>query len=321
MNLFDLPLEQLWRYKPEQTKKSDFDDFWEKRIRENSNYPLDLSVNERSYPVPGIKVYDVHFNGFRNSRIHGIYISPVTVPAHTPAAVIFHGYNWNTLMPHYAFKHVIQGIPVFMMDLRGQNVLSPDNNQYENGGSAGWMTVGIMDPDQYYYSHAYMDGFRSVDVVKELSGKPNVFVEGGSQGGAMAIAAAALKQDLLFALSDIPFLSHFERSVRLSSDGPYQEIYHYFKVHDPLHKTAQDIYGTLSYVDCMNLASRVTCPVMMSIGLEDAVCRPSSGFAIYNHLAGPKEIRVYPEYGHEVPSIHEEEKLAFISSLIDRWKQ
>jgi cephalosporin-C deacetylase len=54
------------------------------------------------------------------------------------------------------------------------------------------MTLGILDPDQYYYSQVYMDAYRSVDVVLELSGKSAVFVEGGSQAGALATAVAAL---------------------------------------------------------------------------------------------------------------------------------
>ncbi|MBT2661616.1 acetylxylan esterase [Bacillus sp. ISL-45] len=314
MNLFDLPIEELKKYKPELTRRTDFHSFWESRIVENKKYPLNIEVKERSYPLKEIKVYDVYFDGFRNSRIHGVYISPAKDHVEKPAAVIFHGYNWNTLQPHYAFKHVIQGTPVLMVETRGQSIESPDENSYGNGGSAGWMTSGILDPDCYYYTYVYMDCFRSVGVVKELSGKSKVYVEGGSQGGALAIAVAALKPDILFALCDIPFLSHFERSIKLASEGPYNEIYHLFKVHDPLHQKAETIYGTLSYVDCMNLAGGVACPVLLSVGLEDTVCPPSGGFAVFNHLQGPKDIRVYPEYGHEVPSIHEEEKLQFIAA-------
>jgi cephalosporin-C deacetylase len=316
MNLFDMSLNQLEEYMPELTKKPDFHSFWDSRIKENTQYPLNIEVKDRVYPVKGIKVKDVYFDGFRNSRLHAVYISPMTIQESKPVAVIFHGYNWNTLQPHYAFKHVIQGIPVLMIEIRGQNIESPDKNQYDNGGSAGWLTLGINTIDNYYYTHVYMDCFRAVDVARKLSGKTSVYLEGASQGGAMAIAVAALQKNIQFALCDIPFLSHFERSIKLASDGPYKEIYHYFKVHDPLHKTSKALFETLSYIDCMNLAERVMCPTLMSVGLEDTICPPSSVFAIYNHLNCSKEIRVYPEYGHEVPSIHEEVKLQFIASHI-----
>jgi cephalosporin-C deacetylase len=316
MNLFDLPLDQLRNYLPKQTKKHDFDTFWDHRIMENQQYPLHIKTIERSYWVPDVKVYDIYFDGFRNSRIHGVYVTPLVVKQETPGAVIFHGYNWNTLQPHYAFKYVMQGIPVLLVEVRGQNPASPDHHLYENGGSSGWMTLGIKNPDQYYYSNVYMDCFRSVDVVRELSGKSTVFVEGSSQGGALALAAAALQRNILLALTEIPYLTHFERSVQLSSEGPYTEIYHYFKVHDPLHETEETIYGTLSYFDCMNLASRVSCPTLLGVGLEDSVCPPSSVFALYNHLGSEKDIRIYAEYGHGLPPVHEEEKLKFLATHI-----
>jgi cephalosporin-C deacetylase len=76
MNLFDMPLEELQHYKPALTRQDDFEPFWKKRIEENSQYPLNMEVTERVYPVPGVKVYDVYFDGFRNSRIHGVYVTP-----------------------------------------------------------------------------------------------------------------------------------------------------------------------------------------------------------------------------------------------------
>ncbi|MBH0173744.1 acetylxylan esterase [Fictibacillus sp. 23RED33] len=318
MNAYDEAMEQLQNYKPKRTKKADFEEFWNGLKVENQEYPLNVEVKERAYSVPGVKVYDVAFDGFRNSRIHGVYVTPELVEDDAPAAVIFHGYNWNTLQPHYTFKHVIQGIPVLLVDVRGQSVKSADKNSYENGGAAGWLTQGIFDRNQYYYTHVYMDCYRSVDVVRKLSGKRNVYLEGGSQGGGLAIATAALQENITLTLCDIPFLTDFEQSVGLAAEGPYTEISHYFKVHDPQHQTSPKIFETLSYVDAMNLASSVTCPVLLSVGMMDPVCPPLSAFALYHHLGGPKVIRIYREYGHEVPMLHEEEKLKFIHSYIKR---
>ncbi|WP_062351632.1 acetylxylan esterase [Bacillus kwashiorkori] len=313
MNLYDFPLDELYQYKPKLTKQPDFQTFWNSKISENRKYPLNLHVQELTYPVPGVQVFDVYFDGFRNSRIHGIYIRPNDIRPNVPAAVIFHGYNWNTLQPHYTFKYIIQGIPVLLVEVRGQNVKSSDCNLYDNGGSAGWLTKGILNPDNYYYSLVYMDCYRSIDVVKELTEKEKVFVEGSSQGGALSIAATALHDSVVFSLCDIPFLSNFNRSITLASDGPYSEIYHYYKVHDPLHKTEQIVNNTLSYIDCINLASLITSPVLVTVGLEDPVCPPSSSFALYNHLLGEKEINVYPEYGHETHPMNEEVKLTFVA--------
>jgi cephalosporin-C deacetylase len=314
MNLFDLPLSELKTYKPIQTKEADFDAFWESRVTESTHQPLNIEMKQREYCIKGVEVFDVYFDGFRNSRIHAVYVKPENMSDPKASVVLFHGYNWNNLTPIAALKYTIQGIPVLMVDVRGQTILSPDHNHYVNGGASGWMTQGILDPDNYYYAYVYMDCYRAVDVMLSFDGAYNtkVIVEGGSQGGALTLATAALHPKVSLALSDIPYLCHFRRSIELYSDSPYNEIYHYFKVQDQLHQTEETVYKTLSYVDCMNLADRIKCPTLISVGLEDTICPPSTGFAAYNHIIAPKEIRVYPEYGHGGFSIHDEEKLKFM---------
>ncbi len=319
MNLFDLPLSELKAYKPAQTKEYDFDTFWEMRMNESNNQPLHVEAIQRAYYVKGVEVFDVYFDGFRNSRIHAVYVKPQNMVDPKASVVVFHGYNWNTATPLNAFKYTLQGIPVLMVDVRGQTVLSPDHNHYVNGGASGWMTQGILDPDNYYYAYVYMDCYRAIDVMLSLENvnDTKIIVEGGSQGGALTLATASLHPKVNLALSDIPYLCHFRRAIQLYNNSPYDEIYHYFKTQDQLHQTEERIYKTLSYVDCMNLADRIQCPILMSVGLEDMVCPPSTGFAVYNHITAPKDIRTYPEYGHGGFSIHDEEKLKFISQHID----
>jgi cephalosporin-C deacetylase len=318
MNLFDLPLKDLQDYQPAQTKQPDFDLFWTSRLQESKLQPLNVKITPKHYYVKGVEVYDVSFDGFRNSRIHATYIKPQNLSAPAPAVVMFHGYNWNNLTPQHAFKYTIQGMPVLMVDVRGQDVLSPDHTHYLNGGVAGWMTKGILDPDNYYYAYVFMDCCRAVDVLLSFDevDQNQIIAEGGSQGGALTLAASALHSGVSLALSDIPYLCHFRRSIELFQNSPYSEIYHYFKIHDPLHQTEETVYRTLSYVDCMNLADRITCPILISVGLEDTICPPSTGFAAFNYISSSKEIRVYPEYGHGGFTAHEEEKLKFVNKYI-----
>ena len=73
-------------------------------------------------------------------------------------------------------------------------------------------------------------------------------------------------------------------------------------------------FRTLSYFDGMNLAPRVTCPTLLSLGLLDTICPHSTGFAVYNHLGtAEKTIAVYPFSGHEGGELlHEEEQYRFV---------
>jgi cephalosporin-C deacetylase len=54
----------------------------------------------------------------------------------------------------------------------------------------------------------------------------------------------------------------------------------------------------------MNLAPDISCPTLVTVGLEDMVCPPSTVFAAFNHIDAPKHIDVFRYYAHEVPGIH-----------------
>jgi cephalosporin-C deacetylase len=187
---------------------------------------------------------------------------------------------------------------------------------YPMGGTSGWMTKGIFQKANYYYTKVMLDATRALDVELDLSGTKSAIVEGGSQGGGIGLGVAALHPKVKLALIDIPFLCDIPRGVELATQGPYLEISHYFKVHDPLHEQEKAVYDTLRYVDGINFARRITCPVMIGVGLLDDVCPPSTAYALYRELKGEKELRVYPEYAHGLSSWHEEEKLKFVSSYI-----
>ena len=59
------------------------------------------------------------------------------------------------------------------------------------------------------------------------------------------------------------------------------------------------VFSTLSYLDVVNHAKRVTAPALFSVGLVDDITPASTVFAAFNHYAGPKQIEVYPFNGHD----------------------
>ena len=59
------------------------------------------------------------------------------------------------------------------------------------------------------------------------------------------------------------------------------------------------MFATLSYIDVVNHAQRVTAPALFSVGLSDDITPPSTVFAAFHYYGGPKDIAVYPFSGHE----------------------
>ena len=68
--------------------------------------------------------------------------------------------------------------------------------------------------------------------------------------------------------------------------------------------TKEEMLRFLSYFDTKNLATRISCPVLASSGLQDGVCPPRTNIVPFNNLATPQADKQYifgPEMGHDYP--------------------
>jgi cephalosporin-C deacetylase len=176
------------------------------------------------------------------------------------------------------------------------------------------MTRGITDPETYFYRRLMTDAVRAVEAAQAhpLVDHARIAVEGGSQGGGLALAVAGLVSDLLMTLTDVPFMCHWRRAMEITDNDPYQEIVRYLKIHRDQDEL---VFRTLAYFDGVNFAARAKAPAVFSVAMMDLTCPPSTVFAAYNHYAGPKEIVVYPYNGHENgESIQAELKMARLAA-------
>jgi cephalosporin-C deacetylase len=83
------------------------------------------------------------------------------------------------------------------------------------------MTRGIQDPHDYYYRRVYTDAVRAVDAARShpLVDASRVAVTGGSQGGGITLAVAALSDRPALAMPDIPFLCDYRRAINITPAG------------------------------------------------------------------------------------------------------
>jgi cephalosporin-C deacetylase len=283
-----MPLEQLRTYAPPLTREPDFDEFWESTLAAAAETPLDLQLEELDVPFRGVKMYRATFAGWGGAPIVGVYALPAG-SGPFPAIAIYHGYSWHRPEAWDLLAWASQGYAVLATDVRGQGGESGETLGYPGGHAPGFMTTGISSPENYYYRGVYVDTVRAVEV---LAQRPEVDATrigatGGSQGGALTLVAAALSGQVRAAVAEIPFLCHFRRATTIVDTGPYNEIANYFR------RTGADVdqtYRTLSYFDCMNLAPRITGSTLVTIGLMDDICPPSTCFAAYNRIPGEKSV-------------------------------
>lgn len=310
---YDMPLEALKEYKPKLTREPDFDEFWNKSLQRLSEVPVKFELTPYEYPVKGVKVYRVSYLGFENANIEGWLAIP-DGEGLKPGIVLYHGYNWAYEgMTYDVVNWALNGYVAMNMLVRGQQGNSVDNIVSSTGYASGWMSKGILDPEEYYYRAVYLDAVRALEVLASMPEVDNtrIGVTGGSQGGGLSLAAAALSDIPKVAVVDYPYLSNFERAIDITPQGPYQEIVQYLR-RNARPEIEIQVKKTLSYFDNMNLASRIKCRTWVSVGLVDEITPPSTIFAAYNHLNCKKEIAIYKYFGHENIPVAIETKLRLL---------
>lgn len=316
MEFIDNITEELYKYRPSLTNRDDFDEFWERTISESKAVPLESESILYDYPSPFVEVYDITYNGFDGTLIHGWYMCPKFIDrSNLPCIVHYHGYGGNRGRPADFMQWVMMGFAVISIDCRDQNGDTGNRAIYSSGSTQSAVCKGILDKDEYYFRAVYMDCMRAIDFAytREEIDKDRIIVEGGSQGGALAMAVAALDHRVYASLADVPSNSNIEKRIE-GSYGSFSSVTGYLKVHpDKIEK----VYETLSYFDTMNMADKIDCPVLASVGLQDNICPAKLYFATYNRIRGEKRVEIYPFNGHEGGgAIHNEIKLRYVMEII-----
>jgi len=303
MPLFDLPLADLESYAPDVAEPDDFDSFWQRTLTEARSHDLALRVEPATSHLRNVEVFDVTFAGFGGHPIKAWYARPAAVEHELPVVVNYLGYSGGRGLPWETTLFPSAGYAYLRVDSRGQGWSQgfPGDTPDPVGhppAVPGVMTRGLESPERYYYRRLFTDAARAVDAARELPGiaRDAVVVSGGSQGGGIAIATAALVPDVAGLMADVPFLQHFRRAVELVGTSPYSEINAYLATN---RLAVEQTWRTLSYVDGVNMATRGRAPSLWSVALMDTTCPPSTVYASYNRYGGPKEIEVYPYNGHE----------------------
>lgn len=303
MPRFDLPLDELLTYRPDVAEPADFDDFWARTLDEARAFGGGAVVERIDSRLRHVEVYDVTFPGAGGDPIRGWFLVPTASTGRLPAVVEYNGYGGGRGRPHERLAWVIAGYAYFFMDTRGQGSVWGSGGSTPDPAGAGpaapgFMTRGIESPETYYYRRVFTDAVRAIDALRTFDrvDPERIAVAGGSQGGGIALAVAGLASDLSAALPDVPFLCHFERAVGMTDADPYQEIVRYLSVH---RDAAARTFETLSYFDGVNFARRATAPALISVGLLDPICPPSTVYAAANHYAAEVEVAVYPFNEHE----------------------
>lgn len=275
-------------------KPADFDTFWDNVLARSDALPLNATLTlDPLRSSEEVEVYEVHYDSLDQVRIAGWYCLPRNRPRPLPARVFYPGYISEPTLPK---AHAAQGYATFGVAPRGK---LRSHRQF-NPGYPGLLTHNIVDPQSYAYLGFYVDAVRVIDFLLQRSEEVDpqrIGVQGSSQGGALTLVAAALRPQIKAASAGAPYLTGVVDAIDLTRTYPYEEINDYLRVHP---ESREAIARTWSYYDCLNLADRIHCPIIVYIGLQDDVCPPETAYPLMDQLvSSEKRLYAYDGHGHD----------------------
>ena len=274
----------------------DFDSFWEDAISKMRNSAsvtqktvldeystIDTEVSLLNFTVPNSEV--AIYGYLSKPKKEGKY--PIVL--YVPGA----GINPSSPMVNFISKDVI----TLSLEIHGLNPQA-DAKFYQEVRRKfiTYMFSGVESRDQYYYKPVVLGCIKAADYLCELpefDGK-NFITFGGSQGGYLSIATAALDKRVTGIVSFHPAMSDLTGYLHGRVGGwPH----HFAPKFNGIYNS-EPIITTLSYYDTVNFARRVSVPGFYSFGYNDVTCPPTTCFAVTNSIDAPKTFFLTPITGH-----------------------
>ena len=296
-------------FSPEQLKPytknpADFDAFWHKAIEKARKAVSGekLLMSKKKVDEYCTDETDMYLLKLKTDQHHCIY-AYLSMPKNRsikkyPVVLCPPGAGVKTIKePMRNLYYAKNGFIRLEMEIHG---LNPEMTaeQFKGISSAfdhenGYLCNGLDDKDNYYMKHVYVACVRALDYLcslPEWDGK-NVFVQGGSQGGALSLITAGLDPRVTACVANHPALADMAGYLDNRAGG----YPHFNRLNNLL---TPGKVATMAYYDVVNFARRITCPVYMTWGYNDNVCPPTTSYIVWNLITAPKESLITPVNEH-----------------------
>lgn len=320
MPMIDMSLEKLKEYKGVNPRPADFDEYWDKALAELA--AIDPKAEFKPYTKLNSFIadaYELTFTSTKGARIYAKFVKPKNIKGKAPAVICFHGLSGSSGSWGGMLGYASQGFVVASMDSRGQGGYSEDvGGVHGTSYTTPFMRGFDGDPNELLCRDLFLDTAMIARIVMGLDyvDEKRVGVTGGSQGGGLSIACAALVPEIKLCAPVFPYMSDYKRVWDMDLDkGAYEGIRYYLRAFDPRHEHIDEFFEKLGYIDIQFLAPRIKAKLLMATGLMDTTCPPSTQFAAYNKMTCERDVVIYPDFGHESLKGHDDIIFNFMSEL------
>lgn len=280
-----------------QPAPEDFDAFWDAKLAESAQLPLNAREERVALPAdPAIVYSKVTLDNIHGSHVYGQLAHP-RKPGKYPAI----------LLVQYAGVYALKRENVTGLARDGWLVLNisahdfpfdlPDSyiQKLADGKLKEYTTIGQTNREASYFLRMFLGCQRAVEYLAtrgDWNGRVLV-VKGVSQGGLQSIVAAGLDPKVTAILALEPAgCGNTAQTLGRAWGWPYWQAH----ANGP---GAGQIMETSRYFDAINFAHRVKCPALIGPGLMETTCPASNVLAMANQLGGPVEVLILPEAGHQ----------------------
>lgn len=291
------------KIQPFTQEPKDFNTFWQGNLDELAKIPLTYTKEiAKEYCTDKVDCYLVKIPVSRRKQcVYGYLFYPKNAqPGKHPVVLCPPGAGIKTIKEPLRHKYYAENgfirleIEIHGLDPRLPKETFDDISRAFNSDPTGYLENGIDNRDRYYMKHVYLALVRCIDLLTSLpewDGR-NVAVQGGSQGGALALVAAGLDKRVNLCVVNHPALSDMAGYTEKGRTGGYPHFNRMPGLYTP------DNISTMAYYDVVNFARKVKATTYMTWGYNDNTCPPTTSYAVWNTLNCEKESLITPINEH-----------------------
>lgn len=291
------------KIQPFTQEPKDFNTFWQGNLDELAKIPLSYTKEiAKEYCTDKVDCYLVKIPVSRRKQcVYGYLFYPKNAqPGKHPVVLCPPGAGIKTIKEPLRHKYYAENgfirleIEIHGLDPRLPKETFDDISRAFNSDPTGYLENGIDNRDRYYMKHVYLALVRCIDLLTSLpewDGR-NVAVQGGSQGGALALVAAGLDKRVNLCVVNHPALSDMAGYTEKGRTGGYPHFNRMTGLYTPSN------ISTMAYYDVVNFARKVKATTYMTWGYNDNTCPPTTSYTVWNTLNCEKESLITPINEH-----------------------
>lgn len=265
-----------------------FEAFWRETYKQALAVKPDVKLTPIQSKLQGLEVFEVEYTGLGGFRVGG-WVTRPTDQAPQRGVVFGHGYGGREAPDR------TPGVPaasIFPCARGFHRSARPDLP----AGSGQHVVLGIDSPETYIHRFCVADLWSAASALLEIEPKlaGHLHYIGTSFGGGIGAMALPWEPRFRRAYLGVPSFGHHDIRLTLPCVGSGESV-------RQLYARKPEIRKTLYLFDSAVSAQFCRIPVMVACALFDPCVPPPGQFAVYNSLAGEKQLFVRQADHFETP--------------------